>query len=117
MYPRRLVKWCAGSLPFTLRANNAVEGLTQSAALEGASFWSSASIPLPRGPTDTGMLTRFNGTVRRRKSCSCRRSAPQSYGDPEELAAAIVFIGLTGSRLHYRNHVGRRWRKTRPLMV
>src|ERR1700674_1377956 len=46
-------------------SKHAVEGMTKSAALEGAGFGVRVNAVAP-GPTDTGMLTRFTGTAERK---------------------------------------------------
>jgi NAD(P)-dependent dehydrogenase (short-subunit alcohol dehydrogenase family) len=84
-------------------SKHAVEGLTQSAALEGASFGVRVNSVAP-GPTDTGMLTRFTGTPE--KKAALVTGVPLNrMGSPEELAAAIVFLAspkatfITGTTL------------------
>jgi NAD(P)-dependent dehydrogenase (short-subunit alcohol dehydrogenase family) len=84
-------------------SKHAVEGLTQSAALEGASFGVRVNSVSP-GPTDTGMLTRFTGTPE--KKASLVTGVPLNrMGAPEELAQAILFMAspkaafITGTTL------------------
>jgi NAD(P)-dependent dehydrogenase (short-subunit alcohol dehydrogenase family) len=84
-------------------SKHAVEGLTQTAALEGASFGIRVNSVAP-GPTDTGMLTRFTGTPE--KKAGLISGVPLNrMGTPEELAEAIIFIAsskaafITGTSL------------------
>ena len=84
-------------------SKHAVEGLTQTAALEGASFGVRVNSVSP-GPTDTGMLTRFTGTPE--KKAALVSGVPLNrMGTPEELAEAILFMAspkasfITGTSL------------------
>jgi NAD(P)-dependent dehydrogenase (short-subunit alcohol dehydrogenase family) len=84
-------------------SKHAVEGLTQAAALEGASFGIRVNSVSP-GPTDTGMLTRFTGTPEK-KAVLISGVPLNRMGTPEELAEAILFIAspkasfITGTSL------------------
>jgi NAD(P)-dependent dehydrogenase (short-subunit alcohol dehydrogenase family) len=71
-------------------SKHAVEGLTQSAALEGSLFGVRVNSVAP-GPTDTGMLTRFTGTPER-KATLVTGVPLNRIGTSEELAEAIAFI-------------------------
>jgi NAD(P)-dependent dehydrogenase (short-subunit alcohol dehydrogenase family) len=71
-------------------SKHAVEGLTQSAALEGATFGVRVNVVAP-GPIDTGMLTRFTGTDERKAGLVA--GVPlKRIGRPEEIAQTIVFL-------------------------
>ncbi len=71
-------------------SKHAVEGLTKSAALEGAEFGIRVNAVAP-GPIDTDMVTRFAGTPENKADLIS--GVPLSrVGQPEEVAAAIVFL-------------------------
>jgi NAD(P)-dependent dehydrogenase (short-subunit alcohol dehydrogenase family) len=70
-------------------SKHAVEGLTKSAALEGAAFGVRVNAVAP-GPIETAMLDRFTGNSERKAGLVA--SVPlKRAGRPEEIAAAIVF--------------------------
>ena len=71
-------------------SKHAVEGLTKSAALEGAASGVRVNVVAP-GPIDTGMLTRFTGTDDR-KAGFIAGVPLQRVGRPEEIAQTIVFL-------------------------
>ncbi|MFZ0929498.1 MAG: glucose 1-dehydrogenase [Syntrophobacteraceae bacterium] len=71
-------------------SKHAVEGLTKSAALEGVEFGIRVNAVAP-GPIDTDMVTRFTGTPENKAGLIS--GVPLSrLGQPEEVAAAIVFL-------------------------
>src|SRR5437016_5016451 len=71
-------------------SKHAVEGLTKSAALEGAASGVRVNIVAP-GPIDTGMLNRFTGTAERKASLAA--TVPLNrVGRPEEIAQTIMFL-------------------------
>jgi NAD(P)-dependent dehydrogenase (short-subunit alcohol dehydrogenase family) len=84
-------------------SKHAVEGLTQSAALEAAGSGVRVNVVAP-GPIDTGMLTRFTGTDAR-KAALIAGVPLQRVGRPEEIAQVIVFLAsdksafITGATL------------------
>jgi len=84
-------------------SKHAVEGLTQSAALEAAGAGVRVNVVAP-GPIDTGMLTRFTGTDAR-KAALIAGVPLQRVGRPEEIAQVIVFLAsdksafITGATL------------------
>jgi NAD(P)-dependent dehydrogenase (short-subunit alcohol dehydrogenase family) len=70
-------------------SKHAVEGLTKSAALEGAAFGVRVNAVAP-GPVETAMLDRFTGSAERKAGLAA--SVPlKRTGRPEEIADAIVF--------------------------
>jgi NAD(P)-dependent dehydrogenase (short-subunit alcohol dehydrogenase family) len=71
-------------------SKHAVEGLTKSAALEGAAFGVRVNAVAP-GPTETGMLNRFTGNADRKASMIAGVPLKRA-GAPEEVAKAIVFL-------------------------
>jgi NAD(P)-dependent dehydrogenase (short-subunit alcohol dehydrogenase family) len=71
-------------------SKHAVEGLTKSAALEGASFGVRVNAVAP-GPVETDMLNRFTGSEAR-KAGLIAGVPMQRAGRPEEIAQAIVFL-------------------------
>ena len=71
-------------------SKHAVEGLTQSAALEAAEFGVRVNAVAP-GPIDTGMLTRFTGTDER-KAGLVSTVPLKRMGRPEEIAQTILFL-------------------------
>jgi NAD(P)-dependent dehydrogenase (short-subunit alcohol dehydrogenase family) len=71
-------------------SKHAVEGLTKSAALEGAAFGVRVNAVAP-GPIDTAMLDRFTGSADRKAGLVA--GVPlKRVGRPEEIADAIVFV-------------------------
>jgi NAD(P)-dependent dehydrogenase (short-subunit alcohol dehydrogenase family) len=71
-------------------SKHAIEGLTQSAALEAAEFGVRVNVVAP-GPIDTGMLTRFTGNDER-KAGLVSTVPLKRMGKPEEIAQIIVFL-------------------------
>ena len=71
-------------------SKHAVEGLTKSAALEGAAAGVRVNIVAP-GPIETGMLNRFTGTEERKAGMVAGVPLGRA-GDPEEVAQAIVYV-------------------------
>jgi NAD(P)-dependent dehydrogenase (short-subunit alcohol dehydrogenase family) len=71
-------------------SKHAVEGITKSAALEGAASGVRVNAVAP-GPTDTGMLDRFTGNSDRKAALTSTVPLGR-LGKPEELARAIVFL-------------------------
>jgi NAD(P)-dependent dehydrogenase (short-subunit alcohol dehydrogenase family) len=71
-------------------SKHAVEGLTKSAALEGAAFGVRVNAVAP-GPIGTAMLDRFTGNADRKAGLVA--GVPlKRVGRPEEIADAIVFV-------------------------
>src|SRR2546429_8015421 len=71
-------------------SKHAVEGLTKSAALEGAKSGVRVNAVAP-GPTDTGMLNRFTGSAERKAALT--KTVPLGrVGEPAEIARAAVFL-------------------------
>jgi NAD(P)-dependent dehydrogenase (short-subunit alcohol dehydrogenase family) len=71
-------------------SKHAVEGLTKSAALEGAPFGVRVNVVAP-GPIETEMLSRFAGSDERKASFAA--GVPlKRLGRAEEIADAIVFL-------------------------
>ena len=71
-------------------SKHAVEGLTKSAALEGAASGIRVNAVAP-GPVETGMLDRFTGTAER-KAGLVAGIPLKRVGIPMEIADAIVFV-------------------------
>jgi len=70
-------------------SKHAVEGLTKSAALEGAAFGVRVNAEAP-GPIETAMLDRFTGNADRKAGMLAGIPLKRA-GRPEEIADAIVF--------------------------
>lgn len=73
-------------------SKHAVEGMTKSAALEGAVSGVRVNAVAP-GPIDTPMLDRFTGTAERKASFASLIPLGRRVGTSEEVAEAIVFVG------------------------
>jgi NAD(P)-dependent dehydrogenase (short-subunit alcohol dehydrogenase family) len=72
-------------------SKHAVEGLTQSAALEGAAAGVRVNAVAP-GPIETGMLNRFVGHSDTIKEGLISTVPLKRSGKPEEIAQAVVFL-------------------------
>ncbi len=72
-------------------SKHAVEGLTKSAALEGATAGVRVNAIAP-GPIETGMLDRFTGSAER-KAAFAAGVPVKRLGRPDEIADAIVYLG------------------------
>ncbi len=70
-------------------SKHAVEGLTKSAALEGAAFGVRVNAVAP-GPVETAMLDRFTGSAERKAGLVAGVPMKRA-GRPEEIADVIVF--------------------------
>ena len=71
-------------------SKHAVEGLTKSAALEGAAYGVRVNVVAP-GPVETEMLARFAGSNEQKASFAS--GVPlKRLGRPEEIAEAILFV-------------------------
>jgi NAD(P)-dependent dehydrogenase (short-subunit alcohol dehydrogenase family) len=79
----------AGASIYTA-SKHAVEGLTKSAALEGATFGVRVNAIAP-GPIETAMLDRFTGNADRKAGLVAGVPLKRA-GSPEEIADAIVFV-------------------------
>ena len=71
-------------------SKHAVEGLTKSAALEGAAFGERVNA-VATGPVETGMLNRFTGSADRKAGLIAGVPLKRA-GRPEEIAQTIVFL-------------------------
>ena len=71
-------------------SKHAVEGLTKSAALEGAAFGARVNAVAP-GPIETAMLDRFTGSADRKAGLVAGVPMKRA-GLPEEIADAILFV-------------------------
>ena len=71
-------------------SKHAVEGITKSAALEGAVSGVRVNAVAP-GPTDTGMLDRFTGNAQNKAALASTVPLGR-VGKPDEVARAIVFL-------------------------
>lgn len=81
----------AANLSLYAASKHAVEGLTKSAALEAASFGVRVNAVAP-GPTETAMLDRLTGSPE--KKAAFYAAVPLKRGArPEEIAAAVLFVG------------------------
>jgi NAD(P)-dependent dehydrogenase (short-subunit alcohol dehydrogenase family) len=78
----------AGASLYTA-SKHAVEGLTKSAALEGAAFGVRVNAVAP-GPVETAMLNRFTGSAERKAGLVAGVPMKRA-GRPEEIADVIVF--------------------------
>jgi NAD(P)-dependent dehydrogenase (short-subunit alcohol dehydrogenase family) len=88
-------KRAAAGASVYVASKHAVEGLTKAAALEGATAGVRVNAVAP-GPTDTGMLDRFSGSPDNKQQLT--NGVPMKrLGQPEEVAAAIVFLGSSKS--------------------
>jgi NAD(P)-dependent dehydrogenase (short-subunit alcohol dehydrogenase family) len=81
----------AANLSLYVASKHAVEGFTKSAALEAAVFGVRVNAVAP-GPTETAMLDRLTGTPD--KKAAFYAAVPLKRGArPEEIAAAVTFLG------------------------
>jgi NAD(P)-dependent dehydrogenase (short-subunit alcohol dehydrogenase family) len=80
----------AANASLYVASKHAVEGLTRSAAIEGAVAGVRVNAIAP-GPVETAMLDRLTGTAER-KSAFLTNVPLKRAGTPEEIADAIVFV-------------------------
>jgi NAD(P)-dependent dehydrogenase (short-subunit alcohol dehydrogenase family) len=80
----------AANASLYVASKHAVEGLTKSAAIEGAASGVRVNAIAP-GPVETAMLDRLTGTVER-KTAFLTNVPLRRAGTPEEIADAIVFV-------------------------
>ena len=99
-----------GALLYTA-SKHAVEGLTKSAALEGAAFSVRVNAVAP-GPIETAMLDRFTGNSDRKAGLVAGVPLKRA-GRPEEIADAIVFAASAKGLVHHRPGHRRQWRQDR----
>jgi NAD(P)-dependent dehydrogenase (short-subunit alcohol dehydrogenase family) len=85
-------KGAAGASIYTA-SKHAVEGLTKSAAIEGAAFNVRVNAVAP-GPVETGMLNRFTGSSERKAGLVAGVPLRRT-GTPEEIAYAVLFLAST----------------------
>jgi NAD(P)-dependent dehydrogenase (short-subunit alcohol dehydrogenase family) len=78
-------------------SKHAVEGLTKSAALEGAAAGVRVNAVAP-GPVQTDMLDRFTGGSEDAKSGFLASLPARRAGTPEEIAQTIVFLASDKAR-------------------
>lgn len=78
-------------------SKHAVEGLTKSAALEGAAAGVRVNAVAP-GPVQTDMLDRFTGGSEDTKSGFLASLPARRAGTPEEIAQTIVFLASDKAR-------------------
>jgi NAD(P)-dependent dehydrogenase (short-subunit alcohol dehydrogenase family) len=94
----------AGGLALYTASKHAVEGLTNSAAIEAAAYGVRVNAVAP-GPTDTAMLDRLTGGAER-KAAFAAGLPMKRLGTVEEVAAAILFVAsadagfITGEIIH-----------------
>ena len=80
----------AANLSLYTASKHAVEGLTKSAALEGAGYGVRVNAVAP-GPTETAMLDRLTGSAE--KKAAFFAAVPLKRGAlPAEIAEAVVFV-------------------------
>ena len=79
-------------------SKHAVEGLTKSAALEGAAAGVRVNAISP-GPVETGMLDRFTGGSEAAKAGFLAAMPARRASTPEEIAEAILFVASEKSSL------------------
>ena len=80
----------AGGASMYVASKHAVEGLTKSAALEGAASGVRVNAVAP-GPVDTELLNRFAGNPER-KAALAAAVPMKRLGTPEDIASTIVFL-------------------------
>jgi NAD(P)-dependent dehydrogenase (short-subunit alcohol dehydrogenase family) len=83
----------AAGVSMYVASKHAVEGLTKSAALEGAAHGVRVNAVAP-GPVQTELLNRFAGSAER-KSVMAQSVPLKRLGTPEEIAHAILFLAST----------------------
>jgi NAD(P)-dependent dehydrogenase (short-subunit alcohol dehydrogenase family) len=81
----------AANASLYVASKHAVEGLTKSAALEGAAFGVRVNVVAP-GPIETELLNRFIGTDEKKRSTVVAGVPFKRLGRPEEIADTIVFV-------------------------